>query len=219
MQTFTYEAMFNNSETVYVWYYFSDWVLLANKKHMEMVIENGFSKNRVSCVGSTLSDYYISGRASGAETPSDAVKIMLLVKAVRRSGLSNDLIIDKILDVLEHSGARYSLYIKPHPTDKDKYARYISGRRDKVFLIDRNQPLHKYLSGMDMLVTCGLTGAIMECLPSGKPIITVDLSPNLDKKIFMRDDLRKIVPFFQDLEDFVENAEQHDDTTVLTVKV
>lgn len=200
--TFTYEAIFNTSETVLAWYFFSDWVLLSNKKYVNMVVEKGFSKNRICQIGSTLADYYIKNNNMVANIHKDTINILILTKPLRRTGLMNDVAIDGVMEVMRRSGFKYVLYIKPHPSDKDSYSRYTNKYKDTIFLLDKYELIYKYISKMDALITCGLTGAIFECLPAKKPIIVVDLTSNADKKIFDREDLSKIVPLFQNLQDF-----------------
>ena len=45
----------------------------------------------------------------------------------------------------------------------------------------------------------------MDCLPAKKPICVVDLTKNTDKGILNREDMKRIVPLFGNLDSFKEH--------------
>ncbi|NQT45950.1 MAG: hypothetical protein HQ593_00540 [Candidatus Omnitrophica bacterium] len=200
--TFTYDPFFNISDTVLAWYYFSDWALLVNRRYVKMLEENGFSRDRMRQVGSTLADYHMNNR-SGAGRFEGIVNILLVTKLSRRTALNNDVIIDEILSTLENLDVDYALHIKPHPSDNDLYLRYRGKRRrGKVSILDRTTALRSVVPEMHILLASGISAAIFECLPSGKPIAALELTSTIDKSVFSRNDIKEVVPLFQNLDDF-----------------
>lgn len=205
--TITYNPLFNMGNGIIQWSYLADWVLVSNKKFANLLMEKGFPEDRVCIVGSTLVDYSSEKNSAEREFKQEAVSasgtvdILLLTKPAYKT-ISNDPVIETTIGVAEDLRLNYRIFIKPHPFDKDLYERFTSKYSNKIFLIKRSIPLHDCINKKEMVIICGISGALMECLPSRKPIMIVDISKNVDKSFMYRKDIKEIVPLFENLGDF-----------------
>lgn len=198
--SFTYDPMFNTSETVVQWFYLSDWVLMSNKKWARMLDEKGFPISRTHVVGSTLADLCFE-RNGQNKKPDDVLNIVLMTKSAHRS-MSNYPVLNALLETMENSKKDYRIFIRPHPVDMSSYEEYINKYGDKIILTSKDLSLHECLQGKDITVVCGISNVILECLPSKKPIIVIDLTDNTDKMFFARQDVKDMIPYFEDLDSF-----------------
>ncbi|MCL4457699.1 MAG: hypothetical protein M1147_01015 [Nitrospirae bacterium] len=198
--TITYNPLFNMGNGIIQWSYLANWMLVANKNFAGLLRGKGFPESRIKIVGSTLVDYSFE-KESTKRAPKEHIDILLLTKPAYKT-ISNDSVIESVFAVTEKSGINYRLFIKPHPFDRDAYKRFTKKYDGRVVVMERGASLYKCIDDKDIIIICGISGTVMECLPSRKPIVMVDVSTNVDKSYMYRKDIRDIVPLFENLEDF-----------------
>ncbi|MBN3040094.1 MAG: hypothetical protein JW867_03125 [Candidatus Omnitrophica bacterium] len=200
--TFTYEPSFNAADIIKQWFYFSEYVLFSNQRRAKIAEKEGFSAKRLFAVGSTLADCYVLDNQKHADSIKQAINVLILTKPKRKTASSNDPVIEAALQTLQSQQNNYHCLIKPHIGDTDQYLRFIEKYKDKVKVLNRSLALYDCVPDADLIVSCGMSGAILECLPSKKPILVVDTTKTSDKSLLYRQDLVKIIPLFGNLDDF-----------------
>lgn len=207
--TITYNPLFNMGNGIIQWSYLADWVLVSNKKFANLLQGKGFPENRINIVGSTLVDYPSDRDKRQREfkqgqyrsNASEVINILLLTKPAYKT-ISNDPVIETTIGIAEDLRLNYRIFIRPHPFDKDLYKRFTNKYSNKILLTERDMLLCDCIHDKDIIIICGISGALMECLPSLKTGIVVDISKNVDKSFMYKKDIKEIVPLFENLGDF-----------------
>jgi|GEM_PF-4392070 len=205
--TFTYDPLFNLSETVIQWFFLSEWVLMSNARWAGMVESKGFARDRIHVVGSTLADLAVEKRGVRQAGNSNGKNILVLTKPAHRS-ISNYPILDSVINVVQETGVNYKLFVRPHPADRSSYEGYEEKYGDKLFVSPKGTPLYDDLRDKDIIVVFGISNVIFECLPTGRPIYVVDLTDNTDRGFLNREDMRKAISFFGSLNAFQQDLRQ-----------